>query len=60
MSNYINVKARKRCYSPGLVNMASGSPDDINIVMELSAGVVVRRAAITEPGNLLSAINLGG
>ena len=40
--------------------MASGSPDDINIVMELSAGVVVRRAAITEPGNLLSAINLGG
>ena len=46
-------------YSPRLVNMASESIF-VNIIMELKAGVVIRKAAITDPESHLSAVYLRG
>jgi len=45
--------------TPRLVNMASESIF-VNIIMELKAGVVIRKAAITDPESHLSAIYLRG
>ena len=50
---------RQKMYSPRLVNMASESIF-VNIIMELKAGVVIRKAAITDPESHLSAVYLRG